>query len=265
MSTILSLVIGLCLGSFLNVLAYRLPRRLGFISGRSFCPDCKIDIAPTDLMPIVSYIALRGRCRHCLTRISFRYPAVEIIFAVIVWQLSANLFLSYGAVNLLFAIILSLFFSAIALIDYDHFIIPDKILLAILLLIVVFGAFEYLGLVKPFLNIISSNHLYWGLFFGAASYLIWRVSDGKWLGFGDVKLMTILGFVFGIGSLAIVYGSIISGAVVGLSLILAGKASSKTQLPFGVFLGTLSIIYLIYGWGVVGDFRFFQMIYEIAG
>lgn len=265
MTTILFIVIGLCLGSFLNVVVYRLPRKLGFISGRSVCPHCNIEIASYDLMPVFSYLALRGRCRHCRNGISIKYPIVEALFAVIVVLLGSNLLLSYDLISVGFAILIAFVFMAIALIDFEHYVIPDKLLFFLILVATAFGLLEKINISSQYLSILSFNHLLWGLFFSGGAYLLWAISKGQWLGFGDVKYLFVLGLIFGIGSLPIVYGAIISGAIVGVVLMLSGRLTAKSQLPFGVFLSSCAIIYLIYGWRLVDGFIFFQMIREIAG
>lgn len=249
----------------MNVLVYRLPRRLGFISGRSFCPHCKIEISARDLVPILSYISLLGRCRHCKNGISIKYPAVEIFFGIIVLLLAMNITPSYGYEGLILAILIAFALVAIALIDLENYIIADGLLIFLIVVALIYGGLEKLGYAPMYFDILTLNHLLWGLFFSGSSYLLWLISDGKWIGFGDVKYLFVLGLIFGVGSLPIVYGSIISGAIVGLVLVATGRYTVKSQLPFGIFLSGCALIYLIYGWDLVDGFIFFQMIREIAG
>ncbi len=238
---------GLLFGSFLNVCIYRIARDLSVVAPRSFCPECGVSIAWYDNIPVLSYAILRGRCRHCAKAIGLRYPAVELmtaaLFAAIAirygWNLAAFKWMIFEAVMVV------LFWT-----DLEERILPDELTIggAILgLLFAVFvavpGTFGELLLAGS--SPISRSLLNAGL---GAIFLagpIWilgaayaRVRKREGLGFGDVKLLVLLGVFLGVehGLQALFIGAI-AGSIVGIAyLLLTRKDASTYELPFGSFL-----------------------------
>lgn len=250
---LLSLVVGLSIGSYLACLIYRFPRKIASTQKRSFCPHCKRNLAWQDLIPALSFIFLQGHCRFCKGKISAFYPSVELstagLFVVIWFIFKENLFLTIY----LWAIVSTLLVTA--LIDLRHFLIFDKVLLTGGVIFSVFHladiffihSFTSLSSVCARLSCsLSGSILAMALFSGLLG-LMFFISSGKWLGFGDVKLAALAGLVIGFpGIINIFYLSFFSGAIAGLILLSAGLANRKSRLPLGTFIAGSAILYLLY-------------------
>ena len=271
-------IFGLCIGSFLNVVIYRLEVKKS-LKGRSFCPHCKHVLSWLDLVPLFSFLFLRGKCRYCKKSISWQYPAVEIstaiIFLLIAVSVIPGLTRNPESVQALWipafagmTIYLAfLFYIASALIvifvyDLKHYLIPDKILFPAIGIAFAYRLFENLVIKNLFLNSnfkfqISNFAPLGGYLLGAiiASgffFFIWFVSRGNWMGFGDVKLSILMGLLLGFPNiLAALFLAFLLGAIVGVVLIIFGKKSAgwriKSQIPFGPFLITGTFIALFWG------------------
>ncbi|HLH43523.1 MAG TPA: prepilin peptidase [Bryobacteraceae bacterium] len=248
MEPIAAFLVGLLIGSFLNVCIYRLPRDLSIVGPRSVCPHCKRKIAWYDNIPLLSYVLLRARCRFCLHRIPMRYPLVElangIAFALCVGELGVSL----PAVK--WSIFSALLLALIAT-DLEQRILPDELTLGGTLLGVALSLFVPLDSQTITLLFAGMNWRAGSLMeaaFGAAiaSAAIWfvgwayqKLRRREGLGLGDVKMIALMGAFLGAPNalLAIAAGSAF-GAVVSLLYIrFAGKDASTYQLPFGSFLG----------------------------
>jgi leader peptidase (prepilin peptidase)/N-methyltransferase len=237
-------VLGLLVGSFLNVVVWRLPRGESVVHPASHCPGCNRPIRPLDNVPVLSWLWLRGRCRDCRTPISARYPAVELLTAL-VWlafalkfgydaQLPAYLYL--GAVGV-----------ALALIDLDTKRLPNVLVLpsypvGIGLLAIAAGVN---GTWDDFVRALLGMVALYGFYF----VLVLAVPKG--MGFGDVKLAGVLGLYLGwLGWGEVIAGGFLGflvGGVVGIGLMLVRRAGRKSQIPFGPFmlLGALLAVF----WG----------------
>lgn len=229
--------IGLILGSFLSVLLERLDRKGGIVAGRSECPHCHHTLAWYDLFPLASYVWLRGRCRYCGARISPLYPILEVsvavVFALAVWQT--------GVPSIWFLVNLVLLFGLVALFFFDlkHQILPDVIVFPMIGLTI----FRLLVL-RPDL-LISAGAT--GVLLAAVFGLLYVVSRGRWLGFGDVKLALLIGLLFGYpGAVGVTLLAIWFGALWGVGLILLRRANMETALPFGSFWTAVAIVALIW-------------------
>ena len=219
-------VLGLLVGSFLNVLIYRLPREQGFVSGRSHCPHCNAIIAWYDNLPLVSFLFLRGRCRHCDKAISLQYPIVELVSGMVFVALWHQPF---------FLIALELLL-VIAVVDFEHFLILDSLLVVLGVLGIGYHALHHT---------ISLSYFLTALILAGIFFALWYGSQGKWMGFGDVKLVGVLGLVFGFpGAIIAVYLAILAGGFFGGILLLLGKAHLKTHLPFGTFLSLGAAVFV---------------------
>jgi leader peptidase (prepilin peptidase)/N-methyltransferase len=230
---VLCAVVGLMIGSFLNVVIWRVPRDESVVSPRSHCPSCGHPVRPYDDIPVVSWLLLRGRCRDCGERISVRYPLVELMTAVLfgstawhfgaTWELPAYLYLVAIGV-------------ALALIDLDVHRLPNKIVLPsyivvpVLLLVASIGNDDWNALLRAG---IGGAALY-------AVYFLLRLGYPSGMGFGDVKLAGILGMYLGWlgwGQLAVgAFLGFLLGGVVGGALMVANRATRKSKIPFGPFM-----------------------------
>lgn len=244
---------GLLIGSFLNVCIYRLPRDLSVVRPRSFCPACERGIAWYDNLPLLSYAALGGRCRYCAASIPLRYPVVELLTGV--WFFTSVLLLGphVAAAKLAAfgAILITLIFS-----DIEERILPDEFTLGGAALGIVFAYFAPIrgGLVHLFLFRLGNEHLlsvgealFAALFASGALWIVGalyeKVRHREGLGFGDVKMVAMIGAFLGIQSVlfTLMLGSLL-GAVIGLAFILrTGKDAATYELPFGTFLGVAAM------------------------
>jgi len=231
---IIIFIFGLVIGSFLNVVIYRLPKKLSVIWGRSFCPKCKKKIFWFDNVPLVSYLVLKGHCRSCHSPISLRYPLVELLTGGIflLSYLSHIGFLSY----LLFAGLIAIFF-----IDLKHQIIPDEILFPLIFLFLIFFLItNHQSLITNYLPSALLSFLF--LFF------IRLVTKSKGMGFGDVKLAFLMGLSLGFPKVIVAfYIAFLTGAIAGVILILVKKAKFKQKIAFGPFLSLGTIIACLWG------------------
>lgn len=251
---------GLIIGSFLNSIIYRLSLPQKIKARRSFCPHCGHPLQWKDLIPLFSFLILRGRCRYCQKPISWQYPLVEfatgILFLLITnYQLSAatyqpNLEFFFRE---FFLLLISCFLLIIFVYDLRHFIIPDQIIypaIAITFLYQLLGAFDFRVLDSSFKFQTSNliNPLFSALLALVFFFAIFLISRGKWLGFGDVKLAFLMGLFLGFPEiLAALFFAFSIGAIIGLGLIISKKKHLQSKIPFGPFLVTGTFIALFWG------------------
>jgi leader peptidase (prepilin peptidase) / N-methyltransferase len=218
--------IGALFGSFFNVVAYRLPRGESLSRPRSRCPGCETPIKPYDNVPILSWLALRGKCRACGSRISPRYPLVEAATALL-----CGLVVLVKGVNAeaLLGVVLVMLLVPVTLIDLDHRIIPNRLM--------IIGAL----LAPPLVLLVDPDLLVEHLIAGAAAggfFLLAVLAYPRGMGIGDIKLAAVLGLFLGRAVGPAVFIALISGTLVG-ALIMARKGvveGRKTAVPFGPFL-----------------------------
>lgn len=257
MLELLAGLFGLLIGSFLNVCIYRWPRDLSVVRPRSHCISCERQIAWSDNIPVISYVMLRGRCRHCAAPIHWRYPLVELLTAVSFAWFVAQYGLSVEAAKycVFAAMLIGLIFS-----DLDTLLLPDEFTI---------GGF-FIGLAfSPFVKVpdstfaiivdIAGFHMgprlasfaeaaFGGIFPAAVLWLLgWlfeKLRHKEGLGFGDVKMIGMIGAFLGIrGALFTVCVGSVLGVVIGLSWIKLTKQDASTYpLPLGTFLGIASLI-----------------------
>lgn len=228
----------LCLGSFFNVMAYRILAGKSFLRGRSRCPQCKSKLRWYDLIPVISFIALGGKCRYCHKQILWLYPFIEILTALIF--LCMVLF-----IDLHYWIAYSLFFSALIIntrTDLQEMVIPN---ITSRYLIPIGWICAFLGIIPlmPLQSIIGSIIGYLILFLIAKTFYLITKKEG--LGEGDFDLLAMIGAFTGIQGVfaSLFYGSII-GSIVGILLIIFGKFSRNSKLPFGPFLALGATIHI---------------------
>ena len=242
---IIIFVLGLIVGSFLNCVIYRLEKKESFLKGRSYCPKCHHQLNWKDLVPILSFIELGGKCRYCREKISWQYPLVELITGVLFIAVSHLAF--PGFLLLVLYLLISSFLIIIFVYDLKYYLIPDEVIfpaIIISFLYQIFGNWKLeIGNLSPILNPLFSA-LGASLFF----LTIFLVSRGKWLGFGDVKLGFLMGLFLSFPNILVaLFFSFLTGAIIGLGLILSGKKSLKSEVPFGPFLVTGTFIALFFG------------------
>ena len=263
------LILGLIVGSFLNVVILRLPRIMeagwhrecAELTGReegdekpglslsqppSQCPHCGHRIRPLENIPILSYLLLRGRCSACGARISLRYPLIEGLTALLSLIVVMNFGLSWQAVA---ALALTWGLIALAAIDYDTQLLPDSITIPLLwagLLLSLFGLFT--DSPSAIIGAAAGYLLLWVVFH------LFRLATGKeGMGYGDFKLLALFGAWFGWQCLPqIILLSTLAGALVGILLILSGRHERGVPMPFGPFLAIAGWICLIWG-GPIND------------
>ena len=255
-------LLGLLVGSFINVIVYRLPIMLerawqsselpnelpteafNLAVPRSHCPSCAQQLSASENVPVVSFLFLRGRCRHCKSRISARYPLVEI--AASVASILVAMTFGFTASTLAF-LAFAWFLLALSLIDLDHHLLPDDLTLPLLWLGLLVSAFN-LGLpgVSLFDAVIGAAAGYitlWSLFW---AFLLVTGKEG--LGYGDFKLLAALGAWLGWQAiLPVLLLASLAGAVIGLILIVFGGRERSAPLPFGPFLAAAGFVMLIWG------------------
>ncbi len=234
-------IVGLLIGSYLNVVVYRLPLGLSTVYPRSRCPGCGSLIRARDNVPVLSFLLLRGRCRTCGTSISWRYPLVEAA--------TGGLFLAcllrFGlTLQTVVAIVFSCLMLVLALIDYDHMILPDRITLPGT--VVGIATQLWAPLVGPVPALIGAALgagillAVWGL------WLVVRREEG--MGLGDVKMLALVGAFLGWqGVLVTLFFGALSGSVVGLALMRRGSVDMRSKLPFGGFLALGGLVTLFFG------------------
>jgi prepilin signal peptidase PulO-like enzyme (type II secretory pathway) len=246
------LLLGLCIGSFLNVVIYRLNENKSFLKGRSFCPSCKHKLIWKDLFPVFSYLYLVGKCRYCKTKISWQYPIVELATGIIfflIFNFSAQGGSASGwqFLNLAFLFYVASVLIIIFIYDLKHYLIPDNVLFPAIAIAFVYKVFVNLSLSHwdlienwklkiensaSIVNLLLAIAISSGFFF-----VIWLVSGGKWMGFGDVKLAVLLGLILGFPNILVgLFLSFFFGAIIGIILIILEKKKSKSEIPFGPFL-----------------------------
>jgi leader peptidase (prepilin peptidase)/N-methyltransferase len=227
---------GLIIGSFLNVVAYRLPRGESLVKPRSRCTSCGTEVRPIDNVPLLSWLFLRGRCRHCGDRISARYPAVELVTALV---FGAVVLARGVSTELLLTLPFAAMLIAVADIDLEHRIVPNRILAPMAVWAVAASA-----VVRP-------DRLPELLIAGAAAFaflLIAAIAHPGGMGMGDVKLAGVMGLYLGLSVAPAMLIAFLSGSVVGIAIMLRrGAQARKAGVPFAPFLALGAVVALVAG------------------
>jgi leader peptidase (prepilin peptidase)/N-methyltransferase len=234
-------IFGMIIGSFLNVCIYRLPASRSIVHPRSQCPHCGHPIRAFDNIPVLSYLALRGRCRDCETRIPLRYPVVEILSGTFAAMAIVRFGPGWQAI-LAYALIAALL--VITFIDLDHRIIPDAITLPGIPigLAASFGP----GLISPSEALVGILAGGGSLFLVAWGYQLITRREG--MGGGDIKLLAMIGAFMGWkGVLFTIFVASFTGTLTGIALICRRGGDMKLAVPFGPFLAVGAIAYLFIG------------------
>ncbi len=250
-------IIGTIIGSFLNAVIWRMYVSESVVRGRSKCVTCSRELSASDLIPIISFIFLKGKCRYCKKPISWQYPLLELLTGIL-FVLAYTTFLRGAPDGILFAIIEG---------GHGHDVLlfaRDLVFVCILLVLLVYDARWYLlpdivtlpGIVFAFaINLLLSPTIEGGLslFVGAAvgagvfafQYLI---SRGVWIGGGDIRLGALMGAMLGFpGVLYALFLAYMSGAAVAVCLLALKKKGMKSEIPFGPFLCAATLVMILYG------------------
>ena len=228
-------ILGLFLGSFFNVLSDRLPQEQSIL-GRSHCDFCKKNLTVLDLIPVYSFLSLKGRCRYCHKKLSYFYPLVEILTGclfVIAWITTPIVIPT--AVNLLAARIITIgLFSVLLTIfmaDVKYHLIPDSLQFVFLVLALCYH------LVQAASWLMLGSFIVSGILVMLPILILYLITRGRGMGFGDVKLAFVIGFLLGtIPGWIALYIGFIAGSVVGVALLITKKKKLKSQIAFGPFL-----------------------------
>ncbi len=262
------LVLGLALGSFVNALVWRvyqqgLPKKkrvasdkeLSIVTGRSMCPDCRHTLAWYDLLPLVSWVLLVGKCRYCKKPVHWQYPVVELTVAVlfvvsyIFWPTELQ-----GLTDqVIFGAWLAALVGLVALTVYDirWMLLPNTLVLAVAAPAAISAAARMLAADNP----LSGAFIIMGsiIVAGGIFYALFQVSDGKWIGGGDVKLGFVLGLLLASPVLAflMLFVASLLGLVFALPGVVLGRKDFSSKLPFGPFLIAATVLTLLFGTGLV--------------
>ena len=250
---VLTIVVGLCVGSFLNVVIYRLPNNMKLYFPPSHCPTCNYKLKWYDNIPLISYILLHGKCRVCKEKISIRYPLVEfgnmalwfvclLFFTDIIIKTNTNDYVMFITSCLFCSTLICVFFC-----DMEHLVIPDELQMILLIL----------GLISTFSNFISVKEQVIGFFIGGGFFWLvyiisYAIKKRECMGFGDVKLMAVVGLFLGTyNTILIMILSSFIGSIILSILSKVKKEGKDKEYPFAVFIVPATIIVLFVGGFIV--------------
>ncbi len=232
MENILIFIIGCAFGSFINMLTYRLPKGKRISTGRSHCDYCHKTLQIIDLIPVLSYILLSGRCRHCKKKLSYLYPVVEVVSGigfVLIYKYQLFFPLSATFLSLIYLWLVLSFLLTIVVTDLTSMIVPDKVVIWLITLSLAYQTMFARGdLVNHLLAAVGSS-----LFM----FFLHIITRGRGMGLGDVKFAFFMGLFLGIPSVIVAfYLSFLTGALVAVILLICGLVKFKQRIPFAPFL-----------------------------
>jgi leader peptidase (prepilin peptidase)/N-methyltransferase len=245
-------LLGLAIGSFLNVVIYRVPRKESVVRPPSRCPGCGSFLAARDNIPVVSWLLLRGRCRTCKAPISARYPLIELTTSVLFGITAARLG-AVGALPAFLVVVAGL--VAISAVDLELFIVPNRIL------------YPTLFMAAPMLLVAAAVGDDWGHartaaiggVLGFGLLLVIHLISPAGMGFGDVRLAGLIGMIVGwisVGHVLVaLFLGFLAAALVGMGLIATGIKTRKDKVPFGPFLATGAILAILFGTQLLDWYR----------
>jgi leader peptidase (prepilin peptidase)/N-methyltransferase len=260
------LVVGLCLGSFVNALVWRVHeqakpkdkektdkkylKQLSITKGRSMCPHCQHELATKDLIPVLSWLSLKGKCRYCSRPISTQYPLVELataglfVASYIWWPVDFS-----TAQTIIFVLWLALLAGFMALIVYDlrWSLLPNRILYPLGLIAGLMAVVAAVTADRPLIAVI--NTLLAIAVGGGIFYIIFQISAGKWIGGGDVRLGWLLGLVMATParSVLLIFVASLLGSLISLALLAAKRVQRHSVIPFGPYLIIAAIVVQLFG------------------
>lgn len=239
---------GACVGSFLNVCIHRIPQGKSVVFPSSHCPSCLHSLRPADLFPLVSYLALGGKCRYCGSKISLQYPAVELVAGFLYVLAVAKYGITFNALR---AVVLFSLLIPAAVIDLKYKIIPDKLNLA--------------GLILGIPLIFQSREVLFsgiaGFFAGGGLLLLIAVTSRGCMGGGDIKLAAVMGLFLGWKYLlAALFLAFAAGGVLGIIIVLLKMKRMKDAVPFGPYLALGAVTATLAGDNIVSCYASFLLV-----
>ncbi|MFW0862599.1 MAG: prepilin peptidase [Candidatus Komeilibacteria bacterium] len=235
-------IFGLIIGSFLNAVIYRLKSKDSIVNARSKCVKCKHQLGVKDLVPLFSWLLLKGRCRYCNEKISYQYPLVELITAILFILGYFVLVVDFNALTILgylYYLIAISFLIVIYTFDHLHHLILDKVTIPLMVIAIIFTFILGLNWV---------HYLLAGIFGGAWFGWQYVISKGKWIGGGDIRLGVVMGLLLGFpGVVVALFLAYILGAIVSIYLLITKKRERGSQIAFGTFLSLATVITWLYG------------------
>ncbi len=261
-------LLGLCLGSFVNALVWRLheqdkltgkkakraAKELSITQGRSMCPDCRHQLGFWDLLPVLSWLSLRGKCRYCHHSISWQYPLVEVltavlfVFSYIFWP---HGWTALGVFQFAVWLVIMVGFMALTVYDARWQILPDRIVYplmavaAVNAVVITVATRQPMHLVYALVGVACLAGLFYGIF---------QVSGGKWIGGGDVKLGVVIGLLVTgpIYAILVLFVASVLGIVASLPDVLQHKSSLRKRIAFGPFLMAATVVVFLFGADLAG-------------
>jgi len=270
--SLLSFVWGACIGSFLNVCVFRIPREISVINPRSFCPHCSKTIPWHHNIPLVSFLVLRAKCKYCGGRISIRYFLVELLTAIFFLLTWLKFGLEpgprfFGLVPITDWRLIPIFWLVVSglilgtFVDFEHLIIPDRVTLGGIVAGLIFSALvptlhghtdRILALLLSTLGAAMGGALLWTM--AVLGKIMFRKDA---MGMGDIKLVAAIGAFFGTKAvLFTIFVSSLIGSVVGITLVLSRRKSMQSKIPYGPYLALAAVIWMLWGpnlWNVYLD------------
>lgn len=241
---LLIFIFGLIVGSFLNCVIFRFDiKEKSALDGRSFCVHCKHKLAWFDLIPVASFLILKGKCRYCHKKISLQYPLVELFTAllfVLILNFCWPVIGLFNLISLIYLLIIACFLVVIFVYDLKKFLILDKVIYPAILLTIAYNFHDFYHLAYNSLPAAIGATLFF--------LAIFLISKGQWLGFGDVKLIFFLGLLLGFPNILVaLFLSFIIGSIIGVGLISLGRKTMKSEVPFAPFLVLACLIAMLWG------------------
>lgn len=269
MIIVLLIVLGLCFGSFTNALVWRVheqakpkakqPKKvnLSIMNGRSVCPNCQHQLSALDLVPVLSWLALRGKCRYCRKPISWQYPLVELTTALLfvgsyIWW--PNGFATAGLVQFIFWLVFLVGFMALVVYDLRWMLLPDRLVLPLIGLAI--AQVVLLSVLQQSPGLLLEA--FWGLLFLAGLfYALYQFPGRQLIGGGDVRLAVCLGLLVGgpLSAILLLFLSSIIGTLFSLPLLASGRKALSQKVPYGPFLIIATVIVYLFGASLISWYK----------
>ncbi|MDD3049142.1 MAG: prepilin peptidase [Bacilli bacterium] len=236
-------VVGMCIASFMNVVIYRVPNHLDFVKGRSFCPKCHTTLKPYDMIPVLSWIILRGKCRNCKVPISGRYPLIELSGGILAVLIFHHYLFSWDTI---LVFLLSMILLAIAMIDIDTMEIANGFIILCFICAIIFM------LLHPEMSIFSRML---GFFIISLPMYLLNLIVNDSFGGGDIKLMAVCGFMLGTqNTLLAAFIAILLAGTYAVYLIITKRLDKKDHIAFGPYLCIGILIAMMYGTQIINAY-----------
>lgn len=263
-------VYGLCLGSFVNALVWRIHAQsnqqgekrlnkrlddgLSITKGRSMCPNCRHQLTARDLIPVLSWVSLKGKCRYCKKSISWQYPLVELTTAILFvasYSFWPEPFTPVQSLMFLLWLLLVTGFMALVVYDVRWMLLPTRLIYPMGVIAALFAVLRIIDTENPvgtFVNTLFATAIGGGIF-----YILYQISDGKWIGGGDIRLGWILGALVGtpVLSFMVIFIASLLGCIFALPSLLSRKLKASSEIPFGPFLIAGMIIVFFFGLNIL--------------